>query len=160
MPRARVTGLYFQHGPAIFSLCRRLLRDDVAAEDATQETFIRVYRHLDGARDAKEIQAWIYRIATNYCLNEIRDRKNRPVPSETLPEIAVESLEALLGDRELVRRILSSVPENQRVIAWLHHAEGMTQDEVAAVVGVSRRTVVTRLAEFEDAAARLLRRVA
>ncbi|MFI5376709.1 MAG: sigma factor, partial [Candidatus Rokuibacteriota bacterium] len=51
-----------------------------SAEDATQETFVRVRRHLEKAPDAHEALLWIYRIATNYCLNELRDRKGRPEP--------------------------------------------------------------------------------
>src|SRR5437762_3845020 len=72
-PMDRLTGLYRMYGPIIYARCMRLLGDRAAAEDATQETFIRVHRHLHKAPD--EALGWIYRIATNYCLNEIRNRK-------------------------------------------------------------------------------------
>ena len=102
----RLTTLYRMYGPVIYSRCARLLGDRAAAEDATQETFLRVQRHLAKAPDANEALAWVYRIATNYCLNEIRDRKHRPVAEAELPETAGQSLDAILADRDLVARIV------------------------------------------------------
>src|SRR5262249_2483041 len=94
----RLADLYRAYGPTIYARCRRLLGDDAAAEDATQETFMRVQRHLEKAPDSREALAWIYRIATNYCLNELRDSKVRAKPVEELPEISSGTGEALLVD--------------------------------------------------------------
>ena len=144
----RVTTLYRRFGPVIYARCSRLLGDRAAAEDATQETFMRAHRHLDKAPDSGEALAWIYRIATNYCLNEIRNRKHRPQLDEDLPELPGGDLEASLGDRDLVARIVRRSPEKLRTVAWLHHVDGLDQGEVARILGISRRTVVNRLAEF------------
>src|SRR5215813_6025428 len=98
----RLTALYRAYGPVIYARCRRLLGDGGAAEDATQETFMRVYRHLDKA-DSREALGWIYRIATNYCLNEIRNRKRRPAlddRSSSIPEAQGDDLERMLADRD------------------------------------------------------------
>jgi len=62
----RLTYLYRTYGPAIYARCRLLLADPSAAEDATQETFLRVHRHLDRVPSAREGLYWIYRVATNY----------------------------------------------------------------------------------------------
>jgi RNA polymerase sigma-70 factor (ECF subfamily) len=83
----------------IYARCCRLLGDRAVAENATQETFMRVHKHLDKAPDGREALAWIYRIATNYCLNEIRDRKRCAEPVEELPERVDASVEAVLADR-------------------------------------------------------------
>jgi RNA polymerase sigma-70 factor (ECF subfamily) len=145
----RLAELYRAYGGAVYARCRRLLRDDHAAEDAAQETFIRVYRHLARAPDAREALRWIYRIATNYCLNELRDRRHRPEPFAHPPEPAQGTPAGdPLGDRDLVRRIVEKVPEKLRAVAFLHHVDGLEQAEVAAVLGISRRTVVSRLSEF------------
>lgn len=140
--------LYRTYGPIIYSRCRRLLGEGAAAEDATHETFLRVYRHLDKAPDPGEALAWIYRIATNYCLNEIRDRKRRPVLLECLPETAGLDLAPVLTDRELVARVVRHSPAKLRTVAWLYHVDGFEQDEVARLLGISRRTVVNRLNDF------------
>src|SRR5262245_12099271 len=94
----RVTELYRSYGGIIYARCRKLLGDDSAAEDAAQETFIRVFRHLDRAPDERAALAWIYRIATNYCLNEIRDRRLRPRPGLQVPDPMVNDVERLMED--------------------------------------------------------------
>lgn len=124
---------------------------------------MRVHRHLDRAPDGREALAWIYRIATNYCLNEIRDRRLRPEPADTLPEPRGResaSLERVLADRELAERIVRRSPEKLRVVAWLHHVDGLDQGEVARVLDISRRTVVTRIAEFAEHARKYVERSA
>jgi len=156
----RLTELYRSYGPAIYARCRLLLMDEGAAEDATQETFLRVWRRLDRVPDAREALYWIYRVATNYCLNELRDRRARDIPSEKLPEVAEPSLaaEARIADRDLARRLIARAHDDLRVVAWLYHVDGFEQEEVARVIGISRRTVVNRLADFRESAQRFLRR--
>jgi RNA polymerase sigma-70 factor (ECF subfamily) len=156
----RLTDLYRSYGPAIYSRCRSLLTDNGAAEDATQETFLRVWRRLDRVPDAHEALYWIYRVATNYCLNEIRDRRTRDIPSGELPEISAASwaVAARIEDRDLARHLVERAEAKVRVVAWLYHVDGFEQDEIAAVVGISRRTVVNRLAAFLAGAQRFLKR--
>lgn len=154
----RLTGLYRRFGPVIYARCVRLLGDGAAAEDATQETFMRVHRHLAKAPDSDEALAWIYRIATNYCLNEIRNRKHRPELHDELPEVIGDSAAAIVADRDLAARIVHRSPEKLRAVAWLHHVDGLDQGEVARVLGISRRTVVNRLSEFTDHARKFIAR--
>jgi RNA polymerase sigma-70 factor, ECF subfamily len=160
MVEPKVSALYRRYGPVIYARCRRLLADEAAAEDATQETFLRVHRHLDAAPDAREALAWIYRIATNYCLNEIRDRRLRPLPVDQLPDVAPAGSppEEMLANRELAARLVWHAPEKLRVVAWLHHVDGLDQGEVAHLLGISRRTVVNRLAAFTENALKFARR--
>ena len=142
---ARLAQLYRRYGPIIYARCRRLLQDEAAAEDATQETFLRVLRHIERAPDEREVLTWIYRIATNHCLNVLRDARRRP----TGPAVwAGASFEQGLADRDLAIRLLQRVPRKLAVVAWMHHVEGMAQGEVAQVLGISRRTVVNRLGAF------------
>jgi len=154
----RLSRLYRQYGGLIYARCRRLLADDAAAEDATQETFVRVQRHLERAPD--EALAWIYRIATNYCLNELRDRRRRAVPHDELPEQADRPVEEQLANRDLAVRLVARAPEKLRAVACLHHVDGLDQGEVARVLGISRRTVVTRLQTFAENAHKFARRSA
>lgn len=162
MREDRLTGLYRAYGPVIYSRCARLLGDGAAAEDATQETFMRVQRHLGNVPDAGQALAWIYRVATNYCLNELRDRRRRPEVRDDLGDLADRAgdLEAVLVDRDLVARIVRRSPEKVRAVAWLHHVDGLDQGEVARVLRLSRRTVVNRLAEFKKNALKFIGRSA
>lgn len=162
MHRDRLTELYRTYGAAIYARCRAMLADDGAAEDATQETFLRVQRHLDRVPDASEGLFWIYRVATNYCLNEIRDRRARAVPSDELLRRAEEihTAEGRLGDRDLVRRLIERARPKVRVVAWLYHIDGFEQEEIATIVGASRRTVASHLAQFLGNARKFVRRSA
>jgi RNA polymerase sigma-70 factor (ECF subfamily) len=156
----RLCVLYSRHRAPIFRRCLRLLRDRQAAEDATQETFLRVVRHAESVPPDDQALPWLYRIATNYCLNEIRDRRRDPVPAADLaalpgaPETAASSVEDDVADRELAHRILASLPERLRVVAVLRHAGGLYDAEVAEALGVARRTVVYRLKEVRRRVAR------
>ncbi|HEY0714878.1 MAG TPA: sigma-70 family RNA polymerase sigma factor [Polyangia bacterium] len=152
----RLTELYQRYGRAIYSRCSRLLADPVAAEDATQETFLRVYRHLHAVPDADEALRWIYRVATNYCLNELRDQRHRPLPTDLMLDEPMDANpEGRLSDLEFARRLVWTAPERLRSTAWLHYVDGFGQAEVAQILGVSRRTVVYDLAEFNRRAQKL-----
>jgi DNA-directed RNA polymerase specialized sigma24 family protein len=100
----------------------------------------------------------VYRIATNCCLNEIRDRKLRPQSEADLPETGSEDLEAALATRDVAAKIVLRCPDKLRVAAWLHYVDGLDQGEVARVLGISRRTVGARIAEFADHARQFVAR--
>jgi RNA polymerase sigma-70 factor, ECF subfamily len=154
-----LTRLYRLYGPAIYARCRSLLGDDAEAEDATQETFVRVYRHLSRVPPAREALFWIHRVATNYCLNELRDRRHRPIPiilSDA--DLGAATFEQRFSDRDLASRVIAGAQAKLRPVAWLYHVDGFEQEEIADILGVSRRTVATRLATFASSARKLLRR--
>jgi len=162
MDQDRLTTLYRLYGPVIYARCRLLLRDESEAQDATQETFLRVQRHLDRVPNADQALHWIYRVATNYCLNEIRDRRWRPTPSGDLPERGEEVAlaEGRLQDRDLVHRLVARAHPKLRAVAWMSYADGFEQQEIAQILGLSRRTVASRLAQFSDNARKFLHRSA
>ncbi len=155
---ANIIGFYTEHGGAVYARCRQILGDDAAAEDATQETFLRVARHLQSAGGPDHVLPWLYRIATNYCLNELRNRSYRPLLPGTLPERPDAGANDVFTNRDLVARAIATVPPKVRLCAWLYHVDGLDQEEVATVVGVSRRTVATRLARFQSQSRKFLER--
>jgi RNA polymerase sigma-70 factor (ECF subfamily) len=156
----RSAQLYRRYAPVIYAKCRRILGDPRAAEDATQETFVRVHRHL--ARAPEDALRWIYRIATNYCLNELRDRAHRPLPIDDVAAHGGTDVALIDGApaRDLVVRVLGGLRAQTAHVAWLHHVDGLDQEEVGQVLGVSRRTVGNRLAEFRQAAQSYVRSIA
>ncbi len=157
MDDARLAALYRRFGPAVYSRCRRILRDETLAEDATQEVFVRVLRHIDEAPDDEAALRWVYRIATNYCLNAVRDRSGQAEPVAELPEKPGDHAEDALADRDSCLRALQSVPEKLQAPALLYWVDGLEQTQIAEVLGVSRRTVINRLGEFAERARAFLR---
>ncbi|MBX7100274.1 MAG: sigma-70 family RNA polymerase sigma factor [Myxococcaceae bacterium] len=154
----KVSDLYRKYGPVIYSRCRRLLKDDALAEDATQEVFVRVMRHIEAAPDDAAALAWIYRISTNYCLNQIRDRSRQAEPMEELPEQVGEHPEGEMLDRDLAMQLVQRAPENLRAPAVLYYVDGLEQEQVAKALGISRRTVINRLNEFMSRSRKFLAR--
>jgi RNA polymerase sigma-70 factor, ECF subfamily len=155
----RFSQLYRRYGSAIYDRCRSMLEDAAEAEDATHETFLRLHRHLSRL-PAREAVFWIYRVAANYCLNEIRNRSRRAAPTATLPEPGdgwAADPEHPIADRELARRLIDRAPPKVRTVAWLYHVDGFQRDEVARILEVSPRTVTARLASFTETARRFLR---
>jgi RNA polymerase sigma factor (sigma-70 family) len=155
----RVAALYREHAAAIRRRCQRLLRDEDAAADVTQETFMRVARHADRVPPGREALPWLYRIATNLCLNELRNRRTAREATAAFGDLVASTLagpEAAVADRQLVRQLLAALPEKVRTVAVLRHVDGLHDAEVAAALGVGRRTVVYRLAEFKAKSARRL----
>lgn len=157
----RVSTLYRKFGSVIYSRCRRLLKDDALAEDATQEVFVRVHRHIESAPDDAAALAWIYRISTNYCLNQIRDRSRQAEPTapDELPEGDSMSPEGGVLDREAALKLLQRAPEKLQEVALLYYIDGLDQEQVANALGISRRTVINRLQDFLDRSKKFVNRV-
>ena len=145
----RFDQLYERFGPTIYSRCRQMLRDPAAAQDATQEVFLKVHRTLDKIRGPREAFAWLYRTATNHCLNELRNGRQRPSLMEgALPERAAPPCEPRIFDQDLVTRLVRELPAELATAAWLYHVDELEQAEIAEICGVSRRTIINRLARF------------
>jgi RNA polymerase sigma-70 factor (ECF subfamily) len=155
-----LTRLYRTYGPLIYARCRSLLDDDAEAEDAAQETFVRAHSHLARLPPGREALYWLHRVATNYCLNELRRRRRRPRPVAEVPEPTplAAAEDGRLGDRDLAHRLIARASGKVRPAAWLYHVDGLEQEEVASVLGVSRRTVAAHLATFLENARKFVRR--
>jgi len=132
----------------VYARCRRLLRDRASAEDALHETFLRVRPYLTSVSDESELVPLLCRIATNYCLKVLRRRnlQARLVDSEIMPDSSPNHDEPLT--RFHAKQALEQLSEQTRRVVLLTYAAGMTQDEVARSLGISRRTVVYRLSEL------------
>lgn len=156
----RLRSLYAAHGRAILARCRSVLRDPQAAEDAAQETFIRVLHHLDEAPSEQEMARWLHRIATNICLNELRKHRTKARLSQQLSHVqgtAHERVDDALARRQLVDKVLQGMSETARAVSVLRHVDGLYDREVAEELGISRRTVSSRLSEFRAGGLRVLR---
>jgi RNA polymerase sigma-70 factor (ECF subfamily) len=146
--RDRFDELYERFGATIYARCRQMLRDPAAAQDATQEVFLKIHRTLDKIRGPREAFTWLYRSATNHCLNELRNGRHRPVPVGALPERAAPHDEPRIFDQDLLTRLVRELPPELATAAWLYHVDELEQAEIAEICGVSRRTIINRLARF------------
>jgi RNA polymerase sigma-70 factor (ECF subfamily) len=144
--------LYECYRRKVLKRAHQLLRDEAAAEDATQEVFLRLLDGNDHVVLQPEPFAWLYRVTTNLCLNRIRDenRRTKLLDRAGAPG-AADNPDA--EKRAVVAQLIGSVPRDLQEIAFHYHAEGMTCDEIAEQKGVSRRTIGNRLVTFQSLAA-------
>lgn len=153
-----VEALSRQYGAMVLRRCRRLLGNEDEALDACQDVFVRLIEHRHRLDDGYP-SSLLYRIATNVCLNRIRDRARRPAtPDEALlASIASADAPGALSEaRLLLDWLFRRHPESSRTIAVLHYVDGLTHEEVAretrlSVSGVRKRLRKLRLtlAEIE-----------
>ena len=132
----------------ILALAWRILGDRHLAEDAAQETYLRVFRSLTSFRLGEPFEAWMLRIAVNVCYDLARKRGPRSLPPETLD--ALEGDAASMGAEEtvllhqrraLVQRALSSLPHSERAALVLRDLEGLSTEEAARILGVRPVTI-------------------
>jgi len=142
-----------RYGPMVLRRCRQLLRDEDDAMDATQDVFVRLLERRDRL-EVRYPSSLLYRVATNVCLNRIRDRRRRPTTSddELLHRIAsAEDPGAAAEARTLLDRLFGRYPESSRTIAVLHHLDGLTLEQTAREVGLSVSGVRKRLRTLRQA---------
>ncbi len=142
----------------IYNLCLRMLGSQPAAEDTTQEAFISAYRNVNKLRGAN-VRSWLFRIASNLCIDELRRRQRRPIVSLDAPSadadaqpIDVPDAEpgpeawALRGElHEALQAELLRLPHDQRLAVTLCDMEGLQYEEIAEAMGSSVGTVKSRI---------------
>ncbi|MFI5276407.1 MAG: RNA polymerase sigma factor [Ktedonobacterales bacterium] len=151
--------IYDRYQRAVYSLCARVTRDQGAAEEVTQEVFVRLWKSAASFEPGKgRVSAWLLRIAHNLALNEVRRRSSRPVIAYEA-DWEVESggvadvdqqrdpaMAAWLGERAVaIRAALSQLPAPQRQAIEMAFFDGLTQAEIAAAVGDPLGTVKSRI---------------
>jgi len=123
-----------------FRAAFRVVRDEELAADVLQDAFIKAYRGLRNFENRSAFYTWLYRIVVNLALD--RRRRERPgSPVEWDDE--VESARAQV--RELVARGVQQLPEGQREVLILREVEGLSYQEIAATMRISKGTVMSRL---------------
>ena len=143
-------GLYRRYAPMVLRRCRQLLGNEEKALDAMQEVFARVLVYRERLK-MKYPSSLLYRIATNVCLNEIRElRRHQTVADDDLlASIALyDDSEERIVLRDILDRIFKGEKTSTREIAVLHFVDGMTLPEVAREVGLSHSGVCKRIREM------------
>ena len=149
--------VYLRHAEMVYSLALRMSGDREEAADMTQETFLRVYRHLGRFRGRSSLKTWIYRITVNCCRSKLRKRSRRRLerPIEDLEQVADERFgpeEDALG-HDLGRRLAEAVrelPVAFREAVLLRDVQGLSYVEIGEVLGIRVGTVRSRIARGRE----------
>ncbi|WP_141434443.1 RNA polymerase sigma factor SigW [Bacillus sp. 03113] len=157
----------------VFQVCFRMLGDRHEAEDIAQEAFIRAYVNISSFNINLKFSTWLFRIATNLCIDRIRKKKPdyyldaevagtegltmySQIAAETsLPEDDVESLEL----QETIQKEISKLPEKYRSVIVLKYIEELSLNEISEILDLPLGTVKTRVHRGREALRNQLRHV-
>lgn len=149
------------HEKRVYALCRRMCRREDDALEAAQDTFLAVWRGVGSYRADAAFSTWVYRLATNACLDLLRrERKHGgdvpldggenlvdPTDPAPQPEEAVERAET----RRAVREALLALPEEYREVLLLRETEQLSYAEIAEATGLELGTVKSRISRARTA---------
>jgi len=150
--------LIADHADMVYRVCYRILQDPDEAEDATQETFITVYRNIDAFRGDSRLSSWLYRVATNKSLSILRSHKRKqgfnvaleteegealPIPDDSiiLPEELLLQEESL----QVLREALEAMSPKLRAAVVLYEIEGLSMKETAEALDISESAAKLRV---------------
>jgi len=148
-----------RHVDMIHAVCARIAGNPADAADATQEALIAIVRGLPRFDERASVRTWMYRVATNACLDELRRRGRRPVATgtETFDRPGdAPGLDSAVTDRLSIDGALARIPEEFRVAVVLRDVQGMDYAQIAEVLDVPLGTVRSRIARGRAALAALL----
>jgi len=143
----------------LYHLAYRMLNQSHEAEDIVQETFLRVYTNLHRYDETQKFSTWIYRIATNLCIDRLRKRKPNYSLDAEMPEgegadwysllpsdQATPESEVVLSEmQEHIRAAIDTLPEKYKSVVILRYLHDMSLQEIGDVLGMPVTTVKTRV---------------
>lgn len=143
------------HQRRVIALAWRMLGNPEDARDAAQETFLRVYKHLNRFDPAQDFSGWLYRIAVNVCRDLARKRRGNQASLEAEIEAGkiaepisphnTEAAALIAQEHAILRRALATLSEKERAAIVLRDLEGLPTEEVARILGSSPTTVRSQI---------------
>lgn len=159
--RSATEALLHRHYSLVRAVCHRIVTNQADAEDATQNAMISIGRALPTFDGRSQVTTWMYRIATNAALDEIRRTNRRPLPadphlSSVLDSPTATDASASFDDQDAVRGALAQLLPEYRAALVLRHVADMEYEEIAIALDVPIGTVRSRLARGRSALKEIL----
>jgi RNA polymerase sigma-70 factor, ECF subfamily len=137
----------------VYNLCYRMLGNAADAEDAAQETFVRIYSKMHTFRPDRSLVSWVLSIAAHYCIDRLRRRRGPMISLDETPDgleppsrLPLPEETALLHEaRDEVQELVGTLEPEYRAPVILHYWHGLTYKEIANVMGLTPQAVKTRL---------------
>jgi RNA polymerase sigma-70 factor (ECF subfamily) len=144
--------IYDRYSSRIYNFAYRFLRNSEAAEDATQEVFVKMLKHASQFHGDAKLSTWLFSITANWCRDYLRKADNKPKDSDDvllmLPTSPENSPDRNLERREnelRVRKALGALTPEQREAILLSRYQGLSYAEIAQISGCSEGAVKTRV---------------
>jgi RNA polymerase sigma-70 factor (ECF subfamily) len=137
----------------VYNLCYRMLGDTTQAEDAAQETFLRVYTKLDTYQESRKFSSWLFSIASHYCIDQLRRRRYQMVswddlpPWRWLPTTDPEPEDVVMHDeaQDNLRNLLNKLQPDYRAAVILRYWHEMSYEEIAEALDTTISAIKSRL---------------
>jgi RNA polymerase sigma-70 factor (ECF subfamily) len=141
------TQLFEQYHAPILNYLHRMVGDRAQAEDLTQDTFLKAYNALPGTRPDLAFKPWLYRIATNTAISQLRRRKIvQWIPFMPGHDHAGgEAVERTVTRRQDIQQTLEKLPSHYAAVLLLRHYQGLSLAETAQALGVTENAAKLRL---------------
>lgn len=157
--RQAFTVLYEHHKAAIYRYCLRMLIDSDAADDATQETFIKMLAGIKGLQNVESFLSWLFSIARNEVMMQLRRNRRNGIHSDedvwdkqTPYEITVAA-----ETTEIVQRLLQNLKSEYREVILLREYEQLTYTQIAEITDDTESSVKSRLFKARKALTKRLK---
>ncbi|MGA8026910.1 MAG: RNA polymerase sigma factor [Bryobacteraceae bacterium] len=144
--------LYELHAARMKSLAFHLVGSRADAEDTVQETFLKIYKAVQGFEGQSSLSTWIYRILINCCYDVMRKQQR----SAEKPVLREPSTESKLPLKIALERALASLNERQRIVFLMFEVEGLKHSEIAGILEVPEGTSRSWLFEAKRELKRML----
>jgi RNA polymerase sigma factor (sigma-70 family) len=150
--RLRVDAIYREHGHVVLRRATRLLGSEDEGREALQELFASLVERPEQFSHKSAITTWLYSATTHLCLNRLRDKRTRARLLEERGRALEPGAPPGADHALLVRQLLSSLPAELATAAVYYYVDEMTHEEIARVLGCSRRHVGNLLERLRDTA--------
>ena len=135
----------------LLRLCYCCLQDRMLAEDAVQETFIKVYRKLDHLRPDLNEKAWVYKIAVNCSRDMLRSSWFKRINRSITPDMIPDPAQAPPSEEAIdLSRAIAGLNQKQREVILLRYYQGFSETEIADILGLSQSSVAGRLKRAKE----------
>lgn len=129
-----------QYAPRLMAMALRYLRHNAAAEDAVQESFIKVFQSIHKYDHKDLLYPWLSRICVNQCLKELRNKVISFYPEHTLEVSEMQDIQPTEGYEDDMQKALNNLPEAYRIVFNLNVADGYAHAEIAQMLGITEST--------------------
>ncbi len=129
-----------KYGDMLYRLCLVILKNESDAEDAVQETIIKLYQKAPLFKDGEHEKAWLIRVATNNCRDVLRRRLRNPQPYDDI----LANIPDNCSDSG-VFEALASLPDKYRIVLTLYYVEEYSTEEIAKIISRTASAVKMRL---------------
>jgi len=152
--------LYERHKLPIYRYCVKMLGESAPAEDAVQETFVKMYSHIEQLIESNRLLSWLFSIAHNEVLMHIRrDRRNGLESAEDVwEEFTPYDLAVQTETREIVQHLLGRLKNKYREVLILREYDRLSYTEIALITGDTESSVKSRLFKARKAMTTELKR--